>query len=68
MPVKAADRVEITVLMDNYVDVLLGNTEVVTRPVFRKGEEISRDTVAAEHGLSMLVNAYRGVGSKYELS
>jgi len=60
VPVKAADRVEITVLMDNYIDALLGNTDVVTRPVLRKGEEISRDTVVAEHGLSMLVTVYRG--------
>jgi 7,8-dihydropterin-6-yl-methyl-4-(beta-D-ribofuranosyl)aminobenzene 5'-phosphate synthase len=60
VPVKAADRVEITVLMDNYVDALLGNTDVVTRPVLRKGEEISRNAVVAEHGLSMLVTAYQG--------
>jgi 7,8-dihydropterin-6-yl-methyl-4-(beta-D-ribofuranosyl)aminobenzene 5'-phosphate synthase len=59
VPIMAVDRVEITVLMDNYVDVLLGNTDVVTRPVIRKGEEISRDTVVAEHGLSMLVKTYR---------
>jgi 7,8-dihydropterin-6-yl-methyl-4-(beta-D-ribofuranosyl)aminobenzene 5'-phosphate synthase len=58
--IQAVDRVEITVLMDNYVDVLLGNTDVVTRPVFRKGDEISRTTVVAEHGLSMLVRVSRG--------
>jgi 7,8-dihydropterin-6-yl-methyl-4-(beta-D-ribofuranosyl)aminobenzene 5'-phosphate synthase len=58
--IQAVDRVEITVLMDNYVDVLLGNTDVVTRPVSRKGDEISRTTVVAEHGLSMLVTVYRG--------
>jgi 7,8-dihydropterin-6-yl-methyl-4-(beta-D-ribofuranosyl)aminobenzene 5'-phosphate synthase len=59
-PIQAVDRVEITVLMDNYVDVLLGNTEVVARPVFRKRDEISRNTVVAEHGLSMLVRVSQG--------
>jgi len=58
--IQAIDRVEISVLMDNYVDVLLGNTDVVTRPVTRKGDEISRSTVVAEHGLSMLVRVSRG--------
>jgi 7,8-dihydropterin-6-yl-methyl-4-(beta-D-ribofuranosyl)aminobenzene 5'-phosphate synthase len=58
--IPAVDRVEITVLMDNYVDVLLGNTDVVTRPVSRKGDEISRSTVVAEHGLSMLVRVSWG--------
>jgi len=59
-PIKAVDRVEITVLMDNYVDVLLGSTDVVTRPVLRRGDEISRNTLVAEHGLSMLVTVYEG--------
>jgi 7,8-dihydropterin-6-yl-methyl-4-(beta-D-ribofuranosyl)aminobenzene 5'-phosphate synthase len=60
VPIRAVDRVEITVLMDNYVDLLLPGSEVVTRPVLRKGEEISTDTVVAEHGLSMLVETFRG--------
>jgi 7,8-dihydropterin-6-yl-methyl-4-(beta-D-ribofuranosyl)aminobenzene 5'-phosphate synthase len=64
VPIKAVDRVEITVLMDNYIDALLGSTDVVTRPVFRKGDEISTDTVVAEHGLSMLVTTYRGKESR----
>lgn len=59
VPIQAVDRVEITVLMDNYVDVLLPGTDVVTRPALRKGEEISTDTVVAEHGLSMLVTTFR---------
>ncbi|MHB8092646.1 MAG: MBL fold metallo-hydrolase [Syntrophales bacterium] len=57
---QAVDRVEITVLMDNYVDVLLGSTDVVARPVFRTGDEISRETVIAEHGMSMLVKTFQG--------
>jgi 7,8-dihydropterin-6-yl-methyl-4-(beta-D-ribofuranosyl)aminobenzene 5'-phosphate synthase len=59
-PIQAVDRVEITTLIDNYVDVLLGNTGVVTRPVLRKGDEIPTDTVIAEHGLSMLVKTFQG--------
>jgi 7,8-dihydropterin-6-yl-methyl-4-(beta-D-ribofuranosyl)aminobenzene 5'-phosphate synthase len=58
--IQAVDRIEITSLMDNYVDVLLGNTDVVTRPVFRKGDEISRNTVVAEHGLALLVKVHQG--------
>jgi 7,8-dihydropterin-6-yl-methyl-4-(beta-D-ribofuranosyl)aminobenzene 5'-phosphate synthase len=59
-PIKEVDRVEITVLMDNYVDVLLGSTDSVIRPVFRNGDEIPTDTVIAEHGLSMLVRTFQG--------
>ena len=60
IPIQAVNRIEITVLMDNYTDVLLGNTDVVTRPVLRKGDEISRNTLVAEHGLSILVTVYQG--------
>ena len=57
---KEADRVEILTLMDNYSDVLLRNTEVVTRPPLAKGGTIPTDTLLAEHGLSMLVTVWRG--------
>ena len=57
---KEVDRVEILTLMDNYVDVLLGSTDVVTRPPLAKGPEIPTDNLLAEHGLSMLVMAYQG--------
>jgi 7,8-dihydropterin-6-yl-methyl-4-(beta-D-ribofuranosyl)aminobenzene 5'-phosphate synthase len=52
---KEVDRVEITTLMDNYVDLLLKDTDVVTRPPRAKGEEIPTDTLVAEHGLSLLI-------------
>jgi len=58
--IQPVDRIEITVLMDNYIDVLLGSTDVVTRPVFLNGDEIPTDTVIAEHGLSMLVRTFQG--------
>ena len=57
---KEVDRVEILTLMDNYVDVLLGSTDVVTRPPLAKGPEIPTNNLLAEHGLSMLVMAYQG--------
>ncbi|MGD8229074.1 MAG: MBL fold metallo-hydrolase [Desulfobacteraceae bacterium] len=52
---KEVDRVEIVTLIDNYVDVLLKDTDIVTRPPRRAGEEIPTDTLVAEHGLSLLV-------------
>jgi 7,8-dihydropterin-6-yl-methyl-4-(beta-D-ribofuranosyl)aminobenzene 5'-phosphate synthase len=57
---RQVDRVEVLTLMDNYVDVLLGNTEVVTRAAHSGGGEIFKDTVVGEHGLSMLVAVYEG--------
>lgn len=57
---KEVDRVEILTLIDNYVDVLLKDTDVVTRPVLAKGKEVPTDTLLAEHGLSLLVTVYQG--------
>jgi len=60
LSINPVDRVEILTLMDNYVDVLLTNTEVVTRPPLSKSGTIPADTLLAEHGLSLLVTVYRG--------
>lgn len=57
---REVDRVEIVTLIDNYVDVLLKDTDVVTRPPHAEGEEVPRDTLVAEHGLSLLVTVYQG--------
>ena len=57
---KEADRIEIVTLIDNYVDVLLKDTDIVTRPPHKAGEEIPRDTLVAEHGLSLLVTVHQG--------
>ena len=54
------DRVEVLSLMDNYVDVLLGNTDVVRRAAHAGGGEIFKDTLVGEHGLSLLVTVYNG--------
>jgi 7,8-dihydropterin-6-yl-methyl-4-(beta-D-ribofuranosyl)aminobenzene 5'-phosphate synthase len=57
---KEVDRVEILTIMDNYTDVLLRNTRVVTRPPLAKGGNIPVDALLAEHGLSLLVKVYHG--------
>ncbi|MGD9238458.1 MAG: MBL fold metallo-hydrolase [Desulfobacterales bacterium] len=56
---KELDRVEVLTLMDNFVDVLLGNTEIVTRPPLATGKELPTATLLAEHGLSLLVRVQR---------
>jgi len=57
---KDVDRIEVLTLMDNYVDLLLESTPVVTRPPKAKGGMISRDTLVGEHGLSLLVTVHEG--------
>jgi 7,8-dihydropterin-6-yl-methyl-4-(beta-D-ribofuranosyl)aminobenzene 5'-phosphate synthase len=57
---KPVDRVEITTLIDNYVDVLLPSTDVIKRPPLSKGGKVKADTFIAEHGLSLLVTVYQG--------
>ena len=57
---KEVDRVEVLTLMDNYVDLLLESTKVITRPPKAKDGMISRDTLVGEHGLSLLVTVHEG--------
>ena len=45
---KEADRVDILTVIDNYVDVLLRNTDVVTRPPQAVDGNIPTDTLLAE--------------------
>jgi 7,8-dihydropterin-6-yl-methyl-4-(beta-D-ribofuranosyl)aminobenzene 5'-phosphate synthase len=54
------DCVEVLTLMDNFVDVLLEDTEIVTRPPKAAGAEIPTDTLLAEHGLCLLVRVQQG--------
>lgn len=58
---RQVDKIEILSLMDNYVDVLLGNTDVVRRAAHAGGGEIFKDTLVGEHGLSLLVTVYEGL-------
>jgi len=60
VPLKEVDRVEILTVIDNYVDVLLTNTEVITRPPLAITGTTPVDTLLAEHGLSLLVTVYEG--------
>mgnify|MGYP001390764774 CR=1 FL=1 len=55
---REVDKIEIVTLMDNYVDLLLGSTAVITRPPGAKGDEIPTDTFVAEHGLSLLITVF----------
>lgn len=57
---KEVDRIEIVTLMDNYVDILLGNTKVVRRASHSGAGEIFSDTLVGEHGLSLLVTVHEG--------
>lgn len=59
---KAVDRVEITTLIDNFVDVLLPSTDVITRPPLSKEGKVKGNTFLAEHGLSLLVTVYQEEG------
>jgi len=53
---READRVEITVLVDNYTDLLLmQSTDVVKRPAVKPP-----NALLAEHGFSCLINVYAG--------
>jgi 7,8-dihydropterin-6-yl-methyl-4-(beta-D-ribofuranosyl)aminobenzene 5'-phosphate synthase len=52
---REVDGIEVTTIMDNYVDVLLRNSTGVTRPPLAISGKIPADTMLAEHGLSLLV-------------
>ena len=47
---KELDRVEVLTLIDNFVDVLLEDTEIVTRPPKAVGEEIPTDALYRPQG------------------
>jgi 7,8-dihydropterin-6-yl-methyl-4-(beta-D-ribofuranosyl)aminobenzene 5'-phosphate synthase len=57
---KTVDRIEITTLMDNYVDLLLPSTDIIVRPPLAKEGKINADTLLAEHGLYLLITVYQG--------
>jgi hypothetical protein len=59
---KPVDRLNIITLMDNYVDVLLPNSEKVSRPPLATEGTFPADLLIAEHGLSQFVTVFTGVG------
>ena len=60
---KEVDSIEVTTLMDNYIDILLKNSPGVTRPPLAIGEVFPTDTMLSEHGLSLLITVKRGTKS-----
>jgi 7,8-dihydropterin-6-yl-methyl-4-(beta-D-ribofuranosyl)aminobenzene 5'-phosphate synthase len=60
MKLREVDRIEIVTLVDNYVDVLLESTDIVTRPPHAKDGQIPLNTFVCEHGLSLLVTVWQG--------
>ena len=60
MTLRVVDRIEIWTLMDNYADVLLESTDVVTRQPIHCEGQILADALVAEHGLSQLVRVHSG--------
>ena len=53
---RAADRIEVIILVDNYVDIFLGqSTEIDERPAFT-----TKDNCMAEHGLSCIIKVFKG--------
>jgi 7,8-dihydropterin-6-yl-methyl-4-(beta-D-ribofuranosyl)aminobenzene 5'-phosphate synthase len=64
MPLKEVDKVEVTCLVDNNVDVLLPNTEVAHRPFLAKNWY--ERPLIAEHGFSAAVTVESG-GRKHRV-
>lgn len=57
--IKAADKVEIVILVDNYIDLLLPDQlPFAIRPPLSTGADIPKGTFLAEHGLSLFINIY----------
>lgn len=63
VPLREADRVEITFLIDNYADRLEADTEIAKRLPFAKDEEMQPGPVA-EHGFSALIKVF-GPGEEH---
>ncbi|MFA6224438.1 MAG: MBL fold metallo-hydrolase [Desulfomonilaceae bacterium] len=57
---KPTNRVEITILVDNYVDLLLPDEPGIVRPSLAKNGTILSKTLLAEHGLSLLIDTWDG--------
>src|SRR4029453_14484041 len=54
---KSVDRVEVLSVMDNSIDVLMGNTPVAQRAA-RTRDSLAKPQLRAEHGVSMLVTTH----------
>lgn len=56
---KPVDRVEVLSVMDNALDMLMGNTPIASRAK-RERDALNKAQLRAEHGVSMLVTTYAG--------
>lgn len=59
MELRRVDRIEIVTLVDNYADVLLESSDLVSRPPRAKDGRIPLNTFLSEHGVSLLVTVWR---------
>jgi 7,8-dihydropterin-6-yl-methyl-4-(beta-D-ribofuranosyl)aminobenzene 5'-phosphate synthase len=55
LTLKPVERIEVTTLMDNYIDLLLESTPKVRRPSHDDGHTLFTRSFLAEHGLSLLI-------------
>lgn len=56
---QAVDAVDVTVLVDNVIDVLVPGTDLARRPARHWGD-MEREQLRAEHGYSLAIEAQRG--------
>lgn len=66
MSIQAIEQISITVLMDNYVDLLLTNSTHATRAPAMMNEKFKHPLPIAEHGFSALVNIIKNDHNKQE--
>ena len=62
----AADKVVITTLVENYVDMLIPDTDTVKRPGLAYHFDLRNLKILAENGLALLVDVYFG-GRRYRI-
>jgi len=58
--IREADRIEIIILSDNYTDVLMTSTDMVTTPRNVDKAGMIEKPPLAEHGFSALIDIYKG--------
>lgn len=70
IPIKEADRVEVTTIIDNYSDSTLPlsepPSEMIQRAPLAVDGKVPSDTLVAEHGLSLLVKVFKD-GKEYSV-
>jgi 7,8-dihydropterin-6-yl-methyl-4-(beta-D-ribofuranosyl)aminobenzene 5'-phosphate synthase len=63
---QAADKVVVTTLVENYVDMLIPDTERVKRPGLAYHFDLRNKKILAENGLALLVDVHFG-GKRYRV-